>query len=793
MKRLFFLIVILGIPCLTIAQYTEWHVSVNGLSTGNGSENSPWDLQTALSQPNTIVKPGDTVWLHGGVYLGRFSSSLNGSSDKFITVSSYPGEWAVIDGNINPMIGSEMYNPINPCDNSTGRGIYGVEDDDEYIMTIDDVEDLSFYSESRLANQNYVLKVTKGYVVYRDFEVSFRGNFTRINDLCNTSNGFEDISGIDHSPVSTSNNKCLFVNLVVRNIPGSGIGSWKYTEDSEIYGCVISNNGFILYNDANCNSTTNSFRVFGKGPGIYTQNASETLTRKINNNFIVNNYDSGVLVWSSSTAPSFDYIQNYNLSDNIFLNNGNPGRAHPVNVASFGGDSKPNLVIDSYTGNSFSHPENINVQDNVFYINSRSSYISGVRVGNSVNVDIAKNHFYKGTAFGTFLNNNYDLTVKNNFYLGKRIQVYTQPNTYGNNLWNFNDNTWYSRDNDGSIPSYTKCYQDNLNARRTIAEFSSLYPPQSDQNSFSYRAQSLNAFNRRCLKPYDTGNSPMFAEVNKIVQNQYDPNKFYVTLNNPTLSSNRNVFFNDFNIPQNQWYTIRDPQNYFNIIAFGAYDTAYGINLPLNLTAFDLPLGFADHCTEHTFAELSTFIVEFGCRSLDYDRTYSNYTEIYVREYTAKNNIVLGANYIANNTADVVAKANKSIKVLPNSHFVFGSKVHLKIENVCPDLPYVIAGNSSRESNTFTKDVELTKSEPIELIAISPNPSFGIFLIESLDDLDINNVTINEINSAKIVYKKNYDNSKTVEVNISNCPKGLYSVRVTLSNKQTITKVVIKG
>ncbi len=777
---------------ITFAQYKEWHVTVTGLPTGNGTESNPWDLQTALSQPNTIVKPGDTVWLHGGVYLGRFVSSLNGSSINFITVSSYPGEWAVIDGNINPLVGSELYSPINPCVNPSARGLYGIEDDDDFIMTINDLEDLSFYSESRIAIPNYVLKVTKGYVIYKDFEVSLMGNFNRILDTCNTSNGFVDLTGIDHSPTNTSNNKCKFINLVVRNIPGSGIGSWKYTEDSEIYGCIISNNGFILYNDTNCTSSTNTFRVFGKGPGIYTQNSSESLIRKIKNNFILNNYDSGALVWSATTNPTSNYIQNYEINDNVFLNNGNPGRAHPVNVANFGGDSKPNLVIDSYSSNFFNHPTNIEVLNNVFYLNTRSSYISGVRIGNSNNVNIHNNYFFKGTAFGSFLNSNFNLNVKNNFYLGKRIQIYTQPNLYGTNNWDFNSNTWYSRDNDGSIPSYTKCYQDNLGIRRTLAEFSTAYPPESDQLTNSFRAKSVTAFGKYCLQTYNTSNSPVFANLNKIVQNEYDSNKFYITLNNPTLVSSRVVSFNSFNIPNGQWYTIRDPQNYFNIISSGDYDTSIGINFPLNLTDFDMPLGFADHCTEHTFAEISTFIVEFGCRSLTYDILKNNFTELYTKIYSAKNNIILGTNYIVDTTSDVTALASKSIKVTSDSHFKSGSKVLLKIENTCPDIPYLNEGSQSRISNESAIKTDKKEVAKENLFAISPNPNTGVFAITSLKELKIKQVIIREINSAKTVFDSQFKNDTYVNIDISNQPQGLYSVNIIFEDNTSISKTIIK-
>ena len=48
----------------------DWYVAPDGTFLGDGSEEYPWDLATALSQEN--IEPGDTVWLEGGTYTGPF-------------------------------------------------------------------------------------------------------------------------------------------------------------------------------------------------------------------------------------------------------------------------------------------------------------------------------------------------------------------------------------------------------------------------------------------------------------------------------------------------------------------------------------------------------------------------------------------------------------------------------------------------------------------------------------------------------------------------------------------------
>jgi hypothetical protein len=72
------------------------HVAVQGSASGDGSAANPWDLPTALQHPS-VVKPGDTIYLHGGVYTGTYVAKLVGTEASPITLRSYPGEWATLD------------------------------------------------------------------------------------------------------------------------------------------------------------------------------------------------------------------------------------------------------------------------------------------------------------------------------------------------------------------------------------------------------------------------------------------------------------------------------------------------------------------------------------------------------------------------------------------------------------------------------------------------------------------------------------------------------------------------
>ena len=69
----------------------------HGLDRNPGTNAKPWKtLAHAIEQ----LKPGDTLYLRGGTYYERVSTSIKGTREKRIIIASYPGELAVIDGSL---------------------------------------------------------------------------------------------------------------------------------------------------------------------------------------------------------------------------------------------------------------------------------------------------------------------------------------------------------------------------------------------------------------------------------------------------------------------------------------------------------------------------------------------------------------------------------------------------------------------------------------------------------------------------------------------------------------------
>ena len=70
---------------------------LQGRDEGPGSEQAPW---RSLSHAFRQLKPGDTVNLRGGVHYAHSTLSRSGTEQAPITIRSYPGEIALIDGAI---------------------------------------------------------------------------------------------------------------------------------------------------------------------------------------------------------------------------------------------------------------------------------------------------------------------------------------------------------------------------------------------------------------------------------------------------------------------------------------------------------------------------------------------------------------------------------------------------------------------------------------------------------------------------------------------------------------------
>ncbi len=169
---------VLGALALTpsLSAANQWFVSTAGSPAGDGSNANPWDLQTALNQPASVV-PGDTIWLRGGVYhspiSNGYASYLNGTSLNPIVVRNYNNERVTLDGYQNEYVlaargsytwywgleimDSNTNKTPNSCDailgysphpSAFGIGVYGPANKFINLIVHDTAQGFSAYDES---------------------------------------------------------------------------------------------------------------------------------------------------------------------------------------------------------------------------------------------------------------------------------------------------------------------------------------------------------------------------------------------------------------------------------------------------------------------------------------------------------------------------------------------------------------------------------------------------------------------------------------------------------------------
>jgi len=118
-------------------------------------------------------------------------------------------------------------------------------------------------------------------------------------EVANSNTGTTDVMGIDsHCP------GCRFINLVIHDHSGNGLGMWSEGPNQEAYGNVIFENGF------------HGQTADHSAHGIYGQN--RTGTQRIIDNVLFDQFGYGIHVYGSEEAA----LNNYVIDGNTAFDNG---------------------------------------------------------------------------------------------------------------------------------------------------------------------------------------------------------------------------------------------------------------------------------------------------------------------------------------------------------------------------------------------------------------------------------------------------------------------------------------
>ncbi len=122
-------------------------------------------------------------------------------------------------------------------------------------------------------------------------------------EVANTDVRKHDVMGVDSRCPG-----CRFIDLVIHDHSGNGLGMWSEGPDQEAYGNIIYDNGFHGQNAEH------------NAHGIYGQN--RTGSQRILNNIIFDQFGYGVHVYGSAAAA----LDNYVIEGNTAFDNGIGGR-----------------------------------------------------------------------------------------------------------------------------------------------------------------------------------------------------------------------------------------------------------------------------------------------------------------------------------------------------------------------------------------------------------------------------------------------------------------------------------
>lgn len=182
------------------------------------------------------------------------------------------------------------------------------------------------------------LRVHGNYLTFRGFEVM------QSNPLAHDAADWYAIESYGHD--------LKYINLVIHDASKSGIIVYWPSGPTEVYGCIIYNNGV----DNNLDH------------GIYVQNTSTTGVARIEENVVFDNTAYGIHSYTEGNT-----LRNIQLVRNVSFNNGST--ANPA----WGYDQKSNLLVGGIVGGA----TGIQVDSNYLFEQNTTSYedVSNLKLG----------------------------------------------------------------------------------------------------------------------------------------------------------------------------------------------------------------------------------------------------------------------------------------------------------------------------------------------------------------------------------------------------------------------------
>lgn len=544
---------------------SNWYAAPSATS-GDGSITNPWNLNIALR--NTGIQPGDTLYLRGGTYSGNFVSTLNGLAPNYITVRSYPGEWAVIEDGIIGTLLTNMDAVTDPVHiviaNSEWWHIaQGIIIDGE-IMQLGDgstgtnwnvnrgwggTTATSHSAGSRVIISASILQHTGTNTIFRDFEITSVLSTNR-----NVGTNWAFGSGLNLLPPGLGNKA---INLVIHNTGHPAIGFWSQGDGGEVNGCLIWGTGEYDYG---------SFAGAPRGAGAYCQN--ETGTVMLKNNIAFRNFTYGLKGYGE-TGP----VNGFRFDHNICFQASVGG--WPLEVSSGSSSMNDDCMWTNYVmGNIHEGYVSLN--------NSNQQSIGNVIVNGGLQAE----EFVSG-----IYSNNTCLFA---FTAGEQgtVMLYDRGSANKSELnliWDYN--TYYIKAGSRQR-QFAYVTKDILNANGHDGSGNLLF-----QNDVTNSWKDWSGFDAHssCATNWPVN----YLNVN-VQRLDYDSNRWHICVVSTSGTNAATITPSDYGMTTGSVYQIMDVQNWPVVIQSGTYHGGT-ISLPLNLTNVSMISGTLTHyANEHS-------------------------------------------------------------------------------------------------------------------------------------------------------------------------------------------------
>jgi len=152
------------------------------------------------------------------------------------------------------------------------------------------------------------------------------------------------------------------------------------------------------------------------------------------------------------------------------------------------------------------------------------------------------------------------------------------------------------------------------------------------------------------------------------------------------------------------------------------------------------------------------------------------------------NNLTLVSNTVSGTTRTIVVSRPFSTGDNKDYTFTYAMSSLSVIWAVGPSTT-ISQEHSSFGSKALTFTLGAEDFSSLNTLAVYPNPSSGIFSITKNSNQTINKVRVFDINAKLIDDIDNGFEAETIQVDLSNCSKGMYFIEISNDNEKIVKKV----